>query len=254
MNEESLLAAEATPNEESAVEGEAPAVDAAAEGATEATPWFMSEDVAGEGDAPEWFKSGKFKSVAAQAEAYKNLESKLGGFTGAPDEYESTMPDGMEGEFIEDDPLMGGFQDWAKENQLSQEAYTGLLHMYLKNEAETNGVNRETELGLLGAKAEQRLQNISDFGKANLSDEDYAGLLRATTTAESTAAIEALISMTRAPKIPTDDTDVAVGVTHAELKERQADPRYKSDPAFRKETTKLYEQLFGNAPKKTVVG
>ena len=249
--EESLLAADATPNEE-APETTAETTETTTE-TTEASPWYVSEGVAGEGDKPE-FLQDKYKSLSDQAAAYPELAKKLGGFTGAPEEYESTMPEGLDGEFIADDPLMGGFQDWAKENQLSQEAYTGLLHMYLRNEHDTLGVSREGELAALGSNAAQRLQNISDFGRANLSEDDFNGLLAATTTAQSTAAIEALIGLTRAPKIPADDADVAVGVTHAELKERQADPRYKTDPAFRKETSKLYEQVFGNAPKKNVIG
>ena len=241
MSEESLLAdAESTPNEESQESQE--------------STWSYAEGIGGEGDAPEWLKTDKFKSVADQAAAYKGLEGKLGGFTGAPEEYDVSMPDGVEGDFIEGDPLMASFQDWAKENQLSQEAFTGLLHMYVKNENEANGINRETELGALGDNGKQRLQNISDFGRANLSEEDYTGLLDATATAASIQAVEALIAMTRAPKIPTDDSEVNIGISHADLKERMADPRYQTSPEFRKETSKLYEQVFGGAPHKNVVG
>ena len=65
---------------------------------TEATAegWMMSEEIKGEGDAPEWFKASKYKSVADQAKAYAGLESKLGSFTGAPtDGYKIEMPEGV---------------------------------------------------------------------------------------------------------------------------------------------------------------
>ena len=69
----------------------APEAEATTEATTETTEstesvsegWMMSEDVKGEGDAPEWFKSSKYKTVADQAKAYAGLESKLGAFTGA---------------------------------------------------------------------------------------------------------------------------------------------------------------------------
>ena len=241
MSESLLADVESTPSEESTTE------------TTEST-WAYAEGIAGEGDKPDWFKGDKFKSVSDQAAAYKSLESKLGGFTGAPDEYELSFPEGIEGDWIEGDPLMENFQNWAKENQLNQEAFTGLLHMYLENESKTMGSSRESELAALGKDAKARLQNIHDFGKANLSESEFEGLLVATNTAAGVQAIEALIAKTRGLGIPKDDSDTSTGVTHAEIKERMNDPRYQSDPAFRKETSRMYERLFGNEPKRDVIG
>ncbi len=217
--------------------------------------WFLNEGVAGEGDAPEWFKGDKFKSVAAQAEAYKGLESKLGGFTGAPEDgYELSFPEGVEGEWIEGDPLMEGFQTWAKDNNLSQDKFTDLLHLYVGNESQVAGTDRESELAAIGDNAQARLQNISDYAKANLSEEDYQGILAATTTAAGVKAIEALIAKTRGVGIPTDMSESNSGISHADLRERKADPRNQTDPAFRKETSAMYAKVFGSEPKKTTVG
>lgn len=248
MSEESLLAgAESTPSEET--------TEATTETTTEETPaWSYAEGINGEGETPEWFKADKFKSVAAQAEAYKGLEGKLGGFTGAPDEYEVSMPDGIEGEFIEDDPLMGEFQEWAKTNQLNQGAFTEMLHMFVKSEHEKYGSSREQGLKALGPDAQSRLQNINDYAKANLSEDEYNGILAATTTPEGVMAVEALIAKTRGLKIPTDNSEVDTGIAHSDIKERMKDPRYASDPAFRAETSKMYERLFGKEPKRNVIG
>jgi hypothetical protein len=167
------------------------------------------------------------------------------------------MPEGIEGEFIEGDPLMAEFQEWAKNNQVNQEAFTDLVHMFVRNEQgayQKEQQDIESELAALGDNAKQRIQNINDFAKANLSDEHYQGLLQATTSASAVAAVEALISLTRAPKIPTTDAEVDVGISHSDLKARMADPRYQTDPEFRKETSKLYERKFGNSPKHTTVG
>lgn len=240
--EESLLAdITSTPDNEST------------ETTTEATPWYTSEGVAGEGDKPEWFKDSKYKSVSAQAEAYAGLESKLGGFTGAPDEYESSMPEGIEGELNADDPMLETFTQWAKDNQLNQEAFTSLQHMFIQNQYDTQGTNVESELAALGDNAKGRLQNISDFAKANLSEDEYEGILDATTTAAGVKAVEALIAKSRM-SIPTTPSEVDTGMSHSDIKARMSDPRYQSDPAFRAETSKLYEQRFGKEPSRTTIG
>ena len=40
--------------------------------------WLWGENVPGTGDAPEWFNSAKYKSIADQAKAYPELEKKFG--------------------------------------------------------------------------------------------------------------------------------------------------------------------------------
>ena len=246
----SLLAdAESTPNEDATL--------SSLEGEQVAPAWQYAEGMAGEGDAPEWFKGDKFKSVAAQAEAYKGLEGKMGAFTGAPEEYEISMPEDVEGEFLEDDPLMGEFKEWSKDNGVSQEAFTSLVHMFVKNEQgayQKQEQDMESELAALGDNAKQRIQNINDYAKANLSEEHYEGILQATTSAAATKAVEALIANTRGYKVPTTETETESGMSHSEIKERLNDPRYQSDPAFRAETSKMYERKFGTGPKNTTVG
>jgi len=246
MDDESLIAdAESTPSEESTQET-----------TTETPSWYMSEGVAGEGDKPEWFKDSKYKSVSAQAEAYAGLESKLGGFTGAPEgDYELSFPEGVEGEWVEGDPLMKGFQTWARDNNLSQDKFTDLLHLYVNNESQMMGSDRETELAAIGDNAQARLQNISDYARANLSEDEYQGILAATTTAAGVKAIEALIAQTRNLKIPTNDQDVtSQGPTREAIQERVADPRYQTSPEFRKETDAMRERLYGKGPMRSVVG
>ena len=52
-----------------------------------ASEWSYADGVPGNGDAPEYFKSDKYKTLADQAKAYTDLEKKFGSFTGAPEEY-----------------------------------------------------------------------------------------------------------------------------------------------------------------------
>ena len=248
MSDGLLAAAEATPSEE--------ATEEATEVSTEESgpSWVYAEGLAGEGEKPEWFKDSKYKSISDQAKAYASLESKLGGFTGAPEEYELSMPDGVEGEWIEGDPMMDHFKQWAKDSGLNQDKFTELLHLYVKNDFDSVASSQESELAALGDNAQPRLRHINDFAKANLSEDDYAGLNQMATTAASVKAIESLIALSRTPKIPTDNADTASGLSHSDIKERMNDPRYKSDPEFRKETSKLYERKFGTGPTNTTIG
>lgn len=247
MSEESLLADAAAPTPD------AESNETTTETTTETPQWAYAEGLAGEGDKPEWFKDSKYKSVADQAKAYAGLESKLGGFTGAPDEYEVSMPDGIEGEIQSDDPMLEKFTVWAKDNNLNQEAFTSLQHMFIENEFNNTGVSRESELAALGDNAQSRLQNIDAFAKANLSEDEYDGILAATTTAAGVKAVEALIAKTRTT-IPTSPAEVDTGLSHSDIRARMSDPRYTSDPAFRAETSKMYERKFGKEPQRQTVG
>ena len=248
MSEDSLLAdVESTPNEESAV------VEGEAAPAEEASPWYVSEGVEGTGDKPG-FMLDKYGSMSDQAAAYPELAKKLGGFTGAPDDYEVTMPEGLEGEFVQDDVMMNTFKEWGKETGLSQEHFNTLMHAFVNNEVTVAEANKEQELAAIGDNAGKRLQNISDYAKANLSEEDYDGILAATTTAAGVKAVEALIAQTRGYKIPKNDAEVDTGISHSDIKERMKDPRYQTDPAFRAETSKLYERKFGSGPTNQTIG
>lgn len=214
--------------------------------------WLISDGLEGTGDKPD-FMLDKYHTMADQAKAYPELASKFGGFTGAPENYEMTMPEGIEGEIATDDPLIGAFQDWAKENNLNQSGFTDIMHMFIKNEHETTGTNRETELNAIGDKAQERLQNVSDFAQANMSPDGFEGLKSILTTAQGMHAVEELIGLSRTPKIP--DTSTAVtAVSKSDIRTRMGDPRYSSDPDFRKETDEMWARIVGTGQHSQQMG
>ena len=79
--------------------------------------YMFTDDMPGEGDAPEWFKGEKYKTVSDQAKAYNELEGRFGSFTGAPKDgkYE------IEGMDFEESPLLKLTDDWGVESQLFKE-------------------------------------------------------------------------------------------------------------------------------------
>lgn len=147
----------------------------ASEGAVEATEntgevtpsYFLSEGVGGSGDAPDWFKGDKYKTVSDQAKAYKDLEGKFGSFTGAPEEYGLNAPENFE--INGDDPMLAPAMEWAKGQNMSQEGFDSLLGMYAEMEASKdkafNDFAEEQKSQI--ENFESRQENINDFLKAN---------------------------------------------------------------------------------------
>jgi hypothetical protein len=229
---------------------------AAAEG-----EWRWSDDAAGTGEPPEWFNAAKYKTVAEQAKAQRDLEKKLGGFTGAPEgDYELNLPEGVpEGaSFVDDDPLLVGFQEKARELNMSQEAFDQLMGWYVNQDMQRIQVNRDMELESLGNNAGERIQALEKWGKANLDENQYQVMQTMATSAAQVEVLEQLISASRAShNIPTGD---GLGVTQPiltddELQSLVADPKYQAgDPATVKKVQAAFERAKGSQPYQKTVG
>lgn len=221
--------------------------------ATNDAAWYFADEVPGTGDKPDWLKD-KYKSVADQAKAYGDLEKKLGSFTGAPEEgYELTLPEGIEGQFDTEDPRLAWFQDAAKNSNMSQEAFTNMLHGFVQQEVDSQHVNREAEISQLGQNAQARLKNLGDWGQANLSPEQFEGMKALATTALGVQTLEAIIAQTREARIPTQEATVKSGRSEDELRQMVASPEYQSNPAFRKKVEQEFAEFYGQQPYQNVM-
>lgn len=230
--------------------------------------WLLNEGVMGAGEKPAWFKSDKYKTVAAQAEAYTHLESRFGSFTGAPKNdkgevnYSFTPPDGfnLNGEH----PLMQSFVKWAGDNQLSQEGYTQVMSQLLQYE-QANAPKMPNVIARLGENADQRISNTAAWAKANLGAEGFALLRDAVSTqgptqeqriAATFKLVETLIGKTGQVRMPKVGNDVpasgggdglkaiqdAMGVRDANGK-----LRIHNDSKYRMEIDKRFQNYYANA-------
>ena len=240
LNEQEIVAETTTESIESTE-----TTEVAAEG------WMMSEEIKGEGDAPEWFKSGKYKTVTDQAKAYAGLESKLGAFTGAPsDGYKVEMPEGIpEDALSSDDPMLANFNDWATEAGLSQEKHTELMGIYMNGmlQAEKDyQPSIDDEMKRIGKDAPERINDFTAWAKANFDEGEFEIMQDLTITADGFGILEKMRNMSR-------ETDVAApsnaqtldNTTKEALDEMVKDPRYVESPAFRNEVTKKFEDYYG---------
>lgn len=243
MSEETLLDETTSQENEQTPEPSAENVEA----------WYFSENVQGEGEAPDWFKSAKYKTVEDQAKAYNGLESKLGAFTGAPEDgYEVVLPEGMDIEIPEDDALLTGFNDWAKEAGLSQEAHSQLMNMYLENVIGSMP-NREAEIEKIGKDAPERITALTQWARANLDDDTFSAVANIATTAEGFKALEAMRSLTREAQVSApDQVKASSGMTEQKLMEMIADERYQSSPAYRAEVEQKFKDFYGTEPAKEI--
>ena len=244
MSEESILSEQEVPEETTteAVTETTESTEVTTEG------WMMSEDVKGEGNAPEWFKSNKYKTVADQAKAYSGLESKLGAFTGSPDDgYKVELPEGMDGELIStEDPMLVNFNEWAKEAGLSQEKHTELMGIYFNGMMESTP-SIEDEIKRIGKDAPQRINEFTAWAKTNFDDGEFQALEGLVTTAEGFNVLEKMRSMLRETDVAAPSNTQALDNTSKEaLYELVADPRYETSPAFRKEVDKKFTDFFGS--------
>lgn len=226
------------------------------------SPWSYADGVTGSGEAPEWYKADKYKSVADQAAAYTDLEKKFGGFTGAPEgDYEVTMPEGVEGDLTTDDPLLKGFIDLARESNMSQDTFTKVLHNYIQNEHDSLATDKAAEMEALGRDANTRLQNLADWGQKHLSAEAYEEMRAQASTANGVKFIEEMIAKTRESAMPKDtDTKSNSGMTAESLKDMryaktdEGELKINVDPAYKKKVDQAYKDFYGEEPKKQVVG
>lgn len=192
--------------------------------------WWWDEGIPGTGEKPEWY-SDKYKSVAEKARAHSELEKRLGS---APNEYDLSKGE----KWIEPDYVP--FQemlDLAKSKHVSQEVMDKMLDSvgrYL-DEFSPNYAEEKTKLG---EKAEERLQTIDNWAKANFSKETYEALTDNLRTADAVKAIEEVrnkmnSSATTIPNANSDSNTTAPTMQEIQSEMNNNLAKYKTDPAYR---------------------
>jgi hypothetical protein len=234
--------------------------------ATEAAAWSWSESVAGEGDAPDWFKSSKYKSVDEQAKAYNELEGKFGSFSGAPEDYEIKVSAELAEkgiEFTADDPIMEEAIKIAKESGMSQEGFEKYLELQgmvelSRNDAEAGRI--ADEIKSLGNRGEERVSNLDSWAKANMPSDLYEGFVGMAQSADAVKAMEQMIAMTRNAPVVSDATQATPGVSSEEVKAMQfakddrGNRRIQTDPEFKAKFEKMAAEVWGSEDHRIVVG
>jgi len=213
--------------------------------------WFLTEDVKGEGDAPDWL-SDRYKTVADQAKAYKELEKKMGSFSGAPDEYEIESTEALEASgFDLEDPEIQGFIDMAKDSNMSNDMLNKMLNMHAEKLTAFNNVSdddiaeyKQAELQKLGDQAPQITEYVKNFAGNNLSPEEAEILADNVDSADMLLVMKKIIDQTRNAPLVGNQANASSITSKDEARKLLANPKYGKDDAYTQWANSQYEQAY----------
>ena len=180
----------------------------------------------------------KFETPEALEDSYKELQSsfskKLGGFTGAPEEYTAS-----------DSPVQGLLEEWGKENNLNQDSFTSLVEGYDKYQEEQHDSQIAQAREELGKDADQRIKNVQDFLFAQLGEELTADFADALNSSAAIKSIEILMNKNNSTKGPAklETTSKADDINALRFAVDEFGNRKMSiDPEYRKRILELEAQ------------
>ena len=227
------------------------------------------DEDAGPGDRPDWLPE-KFwdaeNGVQSEnlAKSYSELEKKFrNGKAKVPDTYD--MSAATSKGVPDDDPVLNTYASWAKEAGISQEHFDQLASKILENASEQQteaAFDRDAEMKKLGANAQEVVdeyltwaRGICDPNKGMFGQDDWEEFKAMGGTAEG---IKTMNKLRRyygdMQRIPTNVQPIEDALpSKDECYAMVADPRYNTDPAYRKKVENTFARVFGNAPDSRVV-
>ena len=223
----------------------------------------------GIGDRPDWLPE-KFwdaeNGVQSEnlAKSYSELEKKFRqGKPEVPEQYD--MSKVTDAGVPQDDPVLNTYADWAKKAGISQDDFDQLASQVLENASEQQteaAFDREAEMKKLGVNAEEVVdeyltwaRGVCDPAKGMFGQDDWEEFKAMGGTAEGIKTMNKLRryygDMQRVPTNvqPIEDALPSKDECYAMV----ADPKYNTDPAYRKKVEKMFERVFSNDPDHRVV-
>lgn len=180
------------------------------------------------------------EKTARRPEAAEKYEAVLS------DDFKANIPEGMEFEFNEEDPLMGYWRNLAFEQGMSQDEFQEGLQLYIGAKL-GEMPNFEAELGKLGDYGRDRALHVGSWAKANFSEDTINAMHEMAMTADGVKALEEIMQKSGEPGFSPENSTQEGTVTIEELRTMQNDPRYwdmnRRDPAFVKKVEDGYKRL-----------
>jgi hypothetical protein len=156
------------------------------------------------------------------------------------------------GDTPEDDPVRQHVQSWAKENGISQAALDNLVGKVfeLSNTSQENfKVSAAREKAELGPNADSIIKGMVDWAgglvnKGIWGKDDFEEFKIMGGTAKG---IKALMKLRESyeGRIPAQSSPIDGNPSKEELYSMVADPKYKTDPAYRQKVERMFQAQFG---------
>lgn len=193
---------------------------------------------AGKYDSPELLEQGYNESVTMHTKKMEEVNDKLKGFVGAPENGEYALPEGAN---TYSQPVMDSLNKWGAENGLSQDAYDSLLSAVMEGEAANIEAFQTEQMAALGTNAEARIQNANDKWTAMFGADATEWMNSKAMTAEDVEMFESILAHNGSSTVNPEGTQPqgAVKITQEQLSEAmfaensvgglkmQSDPEYK---------------------------
>ena len=213
-----------------------------------------------------WNEEAGEVNVESLSTSYNSLEKKLGQRTDeltkqirtdieqernakVPEKYEIKMPEIPEDiniEVHEDQPLLKWWGETAKPMGLSQEQFNEGINQFVQNEI-AGLPNIEQESQLLGDNAKDRIESADLWAKKHLSENAYSTIAKLSSTADGIKALEEIMALNKGSVMPQGQTAVEAKPSLNDLRSMMKDPRYwkdgDKDPAYIARVSKLFEQV-----------
>ena len=196
-----------------------------------------------------WNEKDGAADVEKLAKSYSELEKKFkAGKHKAPEEYDvSSLADqGLDSE----DPTVAVYQEWAKENGISQDAFEDLAGRVLglsKDEQESVQYDQRVEMEKLGANASEKIQMTERvLMKAPLNTSERDAIAYSLNNADAINAFLKYHQSITNENIPIKPAIQQESMTKDDLQVAIADPRWQTDAAWR---GKMEKQWFQSQPK-----
>ena len=211
-----------------------------------------------------WNPDLKAPRTEMLGKAYNELEGKIRGKTedfkeeirlemveNAPEKYEVNLseelkiPENVELDFSEDDPLVSWFFGFAKENGMSQAIVDKALNDYVG--IELAGMTDVTaEIEKLGDHGQDRMLRVHNWLETKLSDEQFKAINPLLSSAAQVEALEVLMKTAGPADFEGDGGGAPLSLD--ELREMQNDPRYwrEKNAPFIKTVEEGYKRLYKN--------
>jgi len=192
--------------------------------------------------------------VGKLSDAYNGLRTKMDqGKHKVPDSYDTSSVPALAG-VDENDEMLAGFRDLAKDQNLSQGQFEELTKFYLESTGALEqeiGYRRDEELGKLGRNADTIIKSTDDwlqrFHSAQvLNDGELEAISAASNNAAFISALNKIRRSYNEPNIPSASAQVDVApATLADAQAMMADPKYGHDPAYTRQVEKIIYEMHG---------
>ena len=217
-------------------------------------------------ERPDWLPQ-KFETPEQLAHSYKELEGKFHTrkeefrnsiieemkneadkeLPISPGDYEINVkvPEGMDWQVDESDPMLSWFREKAHQYGLNQEEFSGLVNEYVTMD-NTRGPDWNEEVKELGEHAERRLERVDTWASTSLTEDSYAKFANMRADAGMVKLFEELMELNGQPKFNmTSETAFQESITKDDLRSMQNDPKYwrDKDPAFINKVKAGFAQL-----------